>query len=216
MASKAQDWLAVFGGRSPLSQARCECSRARRREASALAGEGRISRSRPAGLAPRRSRSRRPRLRPPSAHSPRRGFAISRRRGADGTIRTEKPFPSGHPLSRAPAHRLAPLRSASQPARVQGSAPQDLPRSQRQGRVALQEASCVARDGHAPVPNPCYTSLTFFSGRLRTGFPVAAKIALSTAGVTTQMVGSPTPPQKSYVGTITVSTFGISASRRSG
>ncbi len=42
-----------------------------------------------------------------------------------------------------------------------------------------------------------YTSFTFLSGRLRTGLPVAAKIALSTAGATTQMVGSPTPPQKS-------------------
>jgi hypothetical protein len=58
-----------------------------------------------------------------------------------------------------------------------------------------------------------YTSFRFFSGRLRTGFPVAAWIAFSTEGVTTQMVGSPTPPQKSSVGTRTVSTFGISAIR---
>jgi hypothetical protein len=42
-----------------------------------------------------------------------------------------------------------------------------------------------------------YTSRTFLSGRLRTGLPLAAKMALSTAGVTTDMVGSPTPPQKS-------------------
>ena len=42
-----------------------------------------------------------------------------------------------------------------------------------------------------------YTSFTFLSGRLRIGLPVAAKTALSTAGATTQMVGSPTPPQKS-------------------
>jgi len=42
-----------------------------------------------------------------------------------------------------------------------------------------------------------YTSLTFFSGRLRTGLPVAAKMAFITAGFTTQIVGSPTPPQKS-------------------
>jgi len=42
-----------------------------------------------------------------------------------------------------------------------------------------------------------HTSLTFFSGRLRTGLPVAAWIALRTAGDTTAMVGSPTPPQKS-------------------
>ena len=50
-------------------------------------------------------------------------------------------------------------------------------------------------------------------GRLRTGLPVAAMIAFSTEGATTQMVGSPTPPQKSYVGTITVSTLGICARR---
>ena len=46
----------------------------------------------------------------------------------------------------------------------------------------------------API---CYANFTFFSGRLRTGLPVAAKIAFSTAGATTLMVGSPTPPQKS-------------------
>lgn len=43
----------------------------------------------------------------------------------------------------------------------------------------------------------CYTNFTFLSGKLRTGLPVAAKIAFSTAGATTLMVGSPTPPQKS-------------------
>ena len=61
-----------------------------------------------------------------------------------------------------------------------------------------------------------HANFTCFSGRLRTGLPVAAWIALSTLGVTTQIVGSPTPPQKSCVGTITVSTFGNSASLRIG
>ena len=54
--------------------------------------------------------------------------------------------------------------------------------------------------GLAPAPRndqDGYTSFTFFSGNSRTGLPVAAWIALSTAGATTQMVGSPTPPQKS-------------------
>ncbi|MEA2906318.1 MAG: hypothetical protein QOI12_3705 [Alphaproteobacteria bacterium] len=53
--------------------------------------------------------------------------------------------------------------------------------------------------GSARVPSAAcaYTSLTFLSGRLRIGLPVAARIALITAGRTTQMVGSPTPPQKS-------------------
>ena len=43
--------------------------------------------------------------------------------------------------------------------------------------------------------------------------PVAAKIALSTAGAATEMVGSPTPPQKSLDGITIVSTFGISSMR---
>ena len=38
--------------------------------------------------------------------------------------------------------------------------------------------------------------------------PVAAKIALSTAGAATKMVGSPTPPQKSPDGITIVSTWG--------
>src|SRR5438046_353569 len=56
-------------------------------------------------------------------------------------------------------------------------------------------------------------SLTFFSGRLRIGLPVAAKMPFITAGAATQIVGSPTPPQKSWVGTISVSTLGNSARR---
>jgi hypothetical protein len=50
---------------------------------------------------------------------------------------------------------------------------------------------------NSPSPYHTHTSFTFFSGKLRTGLPVAAKIAFITEGVTTQMVGSPTPPQKS-------------------
>jgi hypothetical protein len=46
-------------------------------------------------------------------------------------------------------------------------------------------------------PPYAYTSFTFFSGNCRTGLPIAAWIAFITAGATTQMVGSPTPPQKS-------------------
>lgn len=66
-------------------------------------------------------------------------------------------------------------------------------------RSSLKISRWRAR-GNAPLvaSGPCiYTSFTFFSGRLRTGLPVAAAIALSTAGDTTQIVGSPTPPQKS-------------------
>jgi hypothetical protein len=42
-----------------------------------------------------------------------------------------------------------------------------------------------------------WASFTCFSGRLRTGLPMAECTAFSTLGVTTQIVGSPTPPQKS-------------------
>ena len=68
-----------------------------------------------------------------------------------------------------------------------------------QPRCSLRGYGFRAR-GLTPAPRndeTPYTSFTFFSGKLRTGLPVAAWIALTTAGATTQMVGSPTPPQKS-------------------
>ncbi len=43
--------------------------------------------------------------------------------------------------------------------------------------------------------------------------PVAAKIAFATAGAATQIVGSPTPPQKSPDGMMIDSTAGIWSSR---
>ena len=101
------------------------------------------------------------------------------------------------------------------PARHTGPSVKISPPAMRSMGASGATRSCRpgSRTSRGAISMP-YTSLTFFSGRLRTGLPVAAKIALRTAGVTTQMVGSPTPPQKSLVGTITVSTFGISASRR--
>src|SRR5439155_22600906 len=53
----------------------------------------------------------------------------------------------------------------------------------------------------------------FINGSERMRLPVAAKIALSTAGAATAIVGSPTPPQKSPVGMMTTSTFGIPSIR---
>src|SRR5262249_25502504 len=95
--------------------------------------------------------------------------------------------------------------------------------TRRWGVLYGQESSRAERAGSASDPivsarellNPRaarrkaapYTSFTFFNGSVRTGLPVAAKMALSTAGVTTEIVGSPTPPQKSPDGTMTVSTF---------
>src|SRR5262245_8915746 len=51
------------------------------------------------------------------------------------------------------------------------------------------------------------------SGNERMRLPVAAKMALSTAGAATKIVGSPTPPQKPPEGMMMLSTFGISAMR---
>ena len=48
------------------------------------------------------------------------------------------------------------------------------------------------------------------SGKRRMRLPVAAKIALSTAGAATAIVGSPMPPQKPPEGMMITSTFGIS------
>src|SRR4051812_46958464 len=53
----------------------------------------------------------------------------------------------------------------------------------------------------------------FFSGTVRMRLPVALKNAFSTAGAATQMVGSPTPPQKPPEGMTIDSTFGICAMR---
>ncbi len=58
-------------------------------------------------------------------------------------------------------------------------------------------ARLAQSDRFPDSPRRRYTSLTFFSGKLRTGLPVAAKMAFITAGFTTHIVGSPTPPQKS-------------------
>jgi hypothetical protein len=51
--------------------------------------------------------------------------------------------------------------------------------------------------------------LWFLSGNERIRWPVALKKALSTAGPATQIVGSPTPPQKPPLGMTIDSTLGI-------
>ncbi len=67
----------------------------------------------------------------------------------------------------------------------------------------------------ARPPRIAYTIWTpwFFSGNVRMRLPVAAKNAFSTAGAATQIVGSPTPPQKPPDGMTIDSTFGICAMR---
>ena len=53
----------------------------------------------------------------------------------------------------------------------------------------------------------------FFKGSERTRLPVAAKIALQTAGAIDAWPGSPTPPQNPPEGASTTSTLGISRRR---
>jgi hypothetical protein len=53
----------------------------------------------------------------------------------------------------------------------------------------------------------------FFKGSERTRLPVAANIALQTAGAIDAWPGSPTPPQNPPEGASTTSTLGISRSR---
>ena len=69
----------------------------------------------------------------------------------------------------------------------------------RTGELRLRNIPPLVYDAAGRFRRFClnHTSLTFFKGRLRTGLPVAAWIALRTAGETTEMVGSPIPPQKS-------------------
>ncbi len=89
-------------------------------------------------------------------------------------------------------------------------------RSRRHGALRFPVASgatgfAVARGGARYTLMP-----SLRSGNSRMGLPVAAKIAFITAGATTEIGGSPTPPQKSKLGTITVSTFGMSVSSITG
>jgi len=68
----------------------------------------------------------------------------------------------------------------------------------------------------ALLPPQTVTMPCLDSGNERMRLPVAAKIALSTAGAATAMVGSPTPPQKPPLGITIDSTCGIAAMRIDG
>ena len=65
-------------------------------------------------------------------------------------------------------------------------------------------------DGRPGASNQPGRRSTPFSGTLRTRLPVAAKMAFSTAGAATAMVGSPMPPQKPPEGMMMTSTAGMS------
>ena len=85
-----------------------------------------------------------------------------------------------------------------------------LPEGRCAGRQAGQQArhAGTPRGGPSPAAHARRRSWSF-SGSCRMRLPVAAKIAFSTAGAATAIVGSPTPPQKPPEGTSTVSTAGM-------
>src|SRR5579864_1841781 len=76
------------------------------------------------------------------------------------------------------------------------------------------EAPQGQRDGSLPRRYAFFRSVARIGSR-RIRFPVAAKIALATAGATLGTPGSPTPAIFSLLGTICVSTFGTSFIRSS-
>jgi len=67
--------------------------------------------------------------------------------------------------------------------------------------------------GNSVLARQANVSPWFFKGSERTRLPVAAKIALHTAGAIDAWPGSPTPPQNPPEGASTTSTLGISRSR---
>ena len=107
-----------------------------------------------------------------------------------------------------------PLRLAITPSGVDkgGLEPGEILEVDASGRVQ-RGAGTQRHDGgessHARVQ--ARFRLWFFNGRSRMRLPVAAKIAFSTAGAATAMVGSPTPPQKPPDGITIDSTLGICA-----
>ena len=121
----------------------------------------------------------------------------------------------------SPASRPASTRHRRLTARLPHDSPSTTRRAGRR----------VGRSGTAPASDQRSTAISathgtgsaarrqarfrswFISGSERMRLPVAAKIALSTAGAATAIVGSPTPPQKPPDGTMIVSTFGISSMR---
>src|SRR6266568_8680093 len=82
-------------------------------------------------------------------------------------------------------------------------------------RCGFIRQKCLRNGGRKAVASIAHANLTswFFSGNDRILFPVAAKIALRTAGAATKIVGSPTPPQNPPDGMMIDSTFGISLMR---
>jgi len=119
------------------------------------------------------------------------------------------------------------IRSVTVPARlsrgtgdVTGSMRDDTPSTPRRRQAAPPTRGRPRRSRRTRSPRPgtstfVYTIVMpwFFSGKVRMRLPVAAKNAFSTAGAATQIVGSPTPPQKPPDGMMIDSTFGICAIR---
>ena len=126
------------------------------------------------------------------------GRRLRRRGGGDDQGQRQHPYPpryARHPLPHC--GRGARMHSAQSPSH-------SLPRQRGRVRVGAWRVRGAAHTRFRSWP---------LSGSARMRLPVAAKIALSTAGAATQIVGSPTPPQKSPDGMMTTSTLGISSIR---
>jgi len=78
--------------------------------------------------------------------------------------------------------------------------------------LRVREQYRKGRDGGV-LARQTNVSPWFFKGSERTRLPVAAKIALQTAGAIDAWPGSPTPPQNPPEGASTTSTLGISRRR---
>lgn len=126
-----------------------------------------------------------------------------------GTSWHSRQFPSrpamtSRPRAESPGVAVNAVSSASLADRTPAAHP---------ATIAANATAATSRKLRGFRPTQISVSPLSASGRVRTGLPVAAKIAFSTAGTATQIVGSPTPPQKSCVGAITVSIVGICAMR---
>ncbi len=81
------------------------------------------------------------------------------------------------------------------------------------GRATGRSASW--HRGHRPMrAHLAYAKSSGRIGSFRSRFPVAAKMALATAGITEGVLASPIPPGAAWLGTMCTSTTGISSMRR--
>ncbi len=132
-----------------------------------------------------------------------------------GTSRARRARPSNvrrWRIARARSRaRLRPSLEANRASRNRGTSNRRCPTTHRfaaarpSGRRSSQAAAGDVRGG--------YTKSSERIGSLRSRLPVAAKIALATAGIIDGVLASPIPPGAAWLGTMCTSTTGISSMR---